>query len=228
MRIGKYRKIFITLEEDNIMTKKRRIALIISALILTITLTGCMPPDTDTPSASTSPGNTPQQSAIQLPTTRPTETPAETPTAAPTDTPATQVPGEMHAEGEYVGRIDNNSIEVIVNGIPAAYRLTEMTIMQMLALTEGQTIGFTYEQNDVGQNVIVRFDDTPQTLTAVFAGQIDPHSIEATTNDGDSVVFQLTGDALTQAAGLKPGDTIVITFTMNDVGQNVASSLAVQ
>ena len=213
------------------MTIKRRAAFITSVLALALitALAGCTPPDT--PPAAASPGSTPTaQSPTEtptVPTDMPTEPLAGTPTAMPTDTPAIQTPGEMHAEGEYVGRIDNNSIEVIVDGTVAAYRLTETTAMQVTALTEGKTIGFVYVQNDAGQNAIIRFDASPQTLIAVYAGQIDPHSIEVTT-DGGPVAFQLTGDALTQAPGLEVGDTIVITFIMNDVGQNVASSLVVQ
>ena len=134
----------------------------------------------------------------------------------------------MHAEGEYVGRIDSRSIEVIVDGTAAAYRLTDTTAMQVPALTEGIIIGFTYEPNDAGQNTIVRFDATPQTLTAVYVGQADAHTIEVTTADGEAITFQLTGDALTQVESLETGDTIEITFTMNDTGQNVADTLIAQ
>jgi hypothetical protein len=148
------------------------------------------------------------------------------PSPVPIISPGAQ-PTEKHAEGIYIGQIDNNTIEVSIDGTPTAFRLNAITQMQISALTDGQFIGFSYSENDAGQKTILRFDETPQTMIAEYAGQMDTHTIEVTTENGP-VAFQLAGEALKQVESLSVGDTIEITYIMNASGQNVASALVVK
>ena len=172
-------------------------------ILMVIMLAGCTwGQDDDNPIVTPSPTPTLAETPVSTSTENPSPSPVPTDTPqASASSPDTQTPNGQHAEGTYVGQIDNNSIEVLIDDTPTAFRLNETTQMQVSALTEGQLIGFTYEENAEGQKTIIRFDETPQTMVAVYAGQMDPHTIEVTTNGGP-VAFQLTGDALTQIDSL--------------------------
>ncbi|MDD5016785.1 MAG: hypothetical protein PHO15_01645 [Eubacteriales bacterium] len=128
-----------------------------------------------------------------------------------------------YTEGEYAGQIDSNSIEVIVDGGAAAFRLTDAISELAGSFQTGDAIVFEYQQNEQGQNIIVSFGE--QTTVVTFEGQMDPHSIEVIKGDGSYDWFQLTGDALEQVSGLDTGDIIKIQYTFNESGQKVANQL---
>jgi len=133
----------------------------------------------------------------------------------------------VHAQGRYVGQIDNNSIEVIMDDTAVAFRLLETVKNQVANLIEGQDVGFVYGENDAGHNVIISFDGVDQTVTATFGGRIDPHTIEVAIN-GYSFAFQLDDDILPQVDTLNIGDEIKISFIVNEHGQNMAEKIEKQ
>ncbi len=204
-------------------TKKNSAIFILLSLLLTVAIAvaGCTSStqqDDATANGTTSPETTSEQ--VQASTNAQSQTSSDD----PSNTPSASDSKTQHKTGEYVGQIDSNSIEVIVNNEPAAYRLTDITKMQISVLTEGQTIGFTYEISDVGQDVIISFDDVEQKMNAAYVGLEDAHTIEVM-RDGTPIFFQLEGDALTQVNSINEGDSVLIVYHMNKYGQNVVTSI---
>lgn len=213
-------------------TKKNSAIFIMLSLLLTVVIAvaGCTSSTQQDNAATNGQDNA---TTNEVETTSPQTTLGETasPSAQsqsssddPSHTPSASDSKTQHKTGEYVGQIDSNSIEIVVDDEPAAYRLTEITKMQVSVLTEGQTIGFTYEVSDVGQDVIISFDDIEQTMNATYVGLADAHTMEVM-RDGTPISFQLKGDALTQVNSIKEGDLVVIVYSMNKYGQNVATSV---
>ena len=130
----------------------------------------------------------------------------------------------VSVQGEYVGQIDNHSIEVLVQGASMAFQLTDENKDQASSYQSGETIGFDYYENGEGQNVIIGFANVQKEMTVTFEGQMDPHSIEVIM-DGNPVAFQLSGDALDQVNDFDTGDIVKIIYTENEYGQLVASEL---
>jgi len=67
------------------------------------------------------------------------------------------IPSEtIEAEGEYVGQIDGSSIEVIIGGIPQAFRYEKEGVKPPVidTLNEGDRIRFEYFENEHGQKII--------------------------------------------------------------------------
>lgn len=67
--------------------------------------------------------------------------------------------------GRYVGRIDNNSIEIKISGVPdemaaQAYRLSDniRDVFDNYQLQEGDPIKVEYQENEYGQKVITAID----------------------------------------------------------------------
>ena len=60
-------------------------------------------------------------------------------------------------EGKYIGKIDNNSVEIEVNNEIGAYRLSDKAkiILQDEDIDEGDIIYFTYEKNEHNQFIIL-------------------------------------------------------------------------
>ena len=131
--------------------------------------------------------------------------------------------GTSYAEGEYVGQIDSNSIEVIVDGAAAAFYLADAAKEQITLYETGDAVAFEYQLDEQGHNIIISFGE--MTTVVTFEGQMDPHSIEVMTEDGAYDWFQLTGDALEQAGSLDTGDIVKIIYSVNESGQKVASQL---
>lgn len=69
------------------------------------------------------------------------------------------VPAFFEKEGVYTGRIDNNFIEIEVEGQPTAYMIPE-DLHWIFAehLNEGDNVIFTYFENEHGQRVIIKID----------------------------------------------------------------------
>jgi len=137
---------------------------------------------------------------------------------------STSMLATTYVEGEYVGLIDNNSIEVKIEDGPQAFQLTDVTKEQISSYKKGDIIGFDYLKNEKGQNVIISFKQEKQFITGDYVGQIDPHSIEVTIEDGP-VTFQLNDAAVNQVGSFKEGDLIKIEYVKNESGQMVANEL---
>lgn len=62
--------------------------------------------------------------------------------------------------GIFIGQIDNNSIEIKINGTAAAFRFTDVskTVFEQLKLKEMDSITVYYFKNSEGQNIIIRLE----------------------------------------------------------------------
>ncbi|OQB24224.1 MAG: Membrane-bound protein LytA precursor [Firmicutes bacterium ADurb.Bin182] len=74
-------------------------------------------------------------------------------------------PATRTTEGEYVGLIDNNFIEIKISGLPeeeayASFMLSEEVRgeFEELKLNSGELVRFEYERPDEGPPVIVRIE----------------------------------------------------------------------
>ena len=59
------------------------------------------------------------------------------------------------AEGNYVGQIDGTSIEIIINGVPTAFRLSEKLLEVIEKLNTNDRVKITYYKNEYGQNILL-------------------------------------------------------------------------
>ncbi|MGX6444402.1 BsuPI-related putative proteinase inhibitor [Neobacillus sp. K501] len=58
--------------------------------------------------------------------------------------------------GEYVGRMDPHSIEIVVDGETTAFQLSEEAIQQITTIKEGSTVSFLYSDDGI-QKTIAKF-----------------------------------------------------------------------
>jgi hypothetical protein len=58
--------------------------------------------------------------------------------------------------GEYIGRMDPHSIEMVVDGETTAYQLSEEAIQQITTIKEGSTVSFLYSDDGI-QKTIAKF-----------------------------------------------------------------------
>ncbi|MGI5849880.1 MAG: protease complex subunit PrcB family protein [Christensenellales bacterium] len=123
---------------------------------------------------------------------------------------------------EYIGLIGSNTIKVLAEDNTMVFRLTETTKELVSAISIGDIIGIDYQQNEQGDNFALGFSQ--KSITAVYQGQMDPHSIEVIKDD-KPLAIQLTGNALQQVGELETGDIIKIIYSENEYGQMVASEL---
>lgn len=129
----------------------------------------------------------------------------------------------------YEGQIDNNSIEVKIDGVPQALRLRDMSRDQLkeLNLQKGDSLKIDMFK-DNGQEVIYSMEKATsipgkkavQSTLADYVGQIDNNSIEVNIEDGP-IAMRLTDLAKEQLASLKlqKGDVIKIETFKDDNGQ---------
>ena len=129
----------------------------------------------------------------------------------------------------YEGQIDNNSIEVKVDGVTQALRLRDMSKDQLKELNPQKGDSLKIDMfKDNGQEVIYSIEKatlTPgkkaiQSTLADYVGQIDNNSIEVNIEDGP-IAMRLTELAKEQLASLKlqKGDVIKIETFKDDNGQ---------
>ncbi|MEW5922223.1 MAG: protease complex subunit PrcB family protein [Bacillota bacterium] len=128
------------------------------------------------------------------------------------------IPQRKEARGTYNGQIDNNFIEISVDGTAGAYMLPE-ALSWVLAemLNSGDSVVFTYMDNEHGQRIILEIDTAERAamlrgVRGVFVGRIDNNSVEIKVggnpaayvpaeqiligqfNDGDKVIFDYYED----------------------------------
>jgi hypothetical protein len=129
-----------------------------------------------------------------------------------------RIPQRQEARGIYNGQIDNNFIEISVDGTAGAYLLPE-DLSWVLAelLNSGDTVVFTYYKNEHGQQVIRELNTAERAamihnVRGIFTGQIDSNSVEivvqgnpaayvpveqiviSVVNEGDKVIFEYYED----------------------------------
>ncbi|WP_462411758.1 BsuPI-related putative proteinase inhibitor [Neobacillus sp. Marseille-QA0830] len=59
--------------------------------------------------------------------------------------------------GTLNGQMDPHTIEVDINGTPAAFQLTEEAIQQLPNYHDGDQVSFCYKENESGQKTIIKF-----------------------------------------------------------------------
>lgn len=60
-----------------------------------------------------------------------------------------------------------------------------------------------------------------------YNGQIDPHSIEVTTEDGEIEVYQLSDDVREKFSDIEEGTLLEVKYTLNEIGQKVIESFEI-
>ena len=58
------------------------------------------------------------------------------------------------AQGRLNGRIDGNSVEIEVDGVPMAYRTEELIKGDLASIEDGAEVVFTYYENAHGQRML--------------------------------------------------------------------------
>lgn len=58
------------------------------------------------------------------------------------------------AQGRLNGRIDGNSVEIEVDGVPMAYRTEELIKGDLASIEDGEEVVFTYYENAHGQRML--------------------------------------------------------------------------
>ncbi|MDQ2086465.1 hypothetical protein RBH29_08490 [Herbivorax sp. ANBcel31] len=131
------------------------------------------------------------------------------------------------APAEYVGQIDNNSIEVIINKTHQSLRIEKVhNQFHNLNLDMGDTIIAKYYTNEHGQNIILEISNLTEdkntiTAPAEYVGQIDNNSIEVIINKThQSLRIEKVHDQF-HNLNLDMGDTIIAKYYTNEHGQNI-------
>ena len=77
---------------------------------------------------------------------------------------------EITVSGTYVGLIDNNSFEVIVDSVPTAFRHTDSpSFIENANINEGDSVTIVYTQNEYGQNIALSITlETEKSLSNLF------------------------------------------------------------
>lgn len=126
-------------------------------------------------------------------------------------------------EGVYLGQLDNNSIEIEINGDARTFILTEETKDDIDNLKENSEVKFTYYLNEKNQLVlneinkkeIVKKDETK--VQGQYVGQIDNFSIEVMVN-GEPKAF-INYDMGRLIKDISEGDKVSITYLQNENSQ---------
>lgn len=127
-------------------------------------------------------------------------------------------------EGVYIGQIDNNSIEVRIDGEPDAYRLTDQSRDRVTSLENGDKIQFDYYKNQHGQKVIVSFQKEKQFIEGEFYKKIGPYTVGIVI-DKKPVLFKLNDAAKTQLKNFKEGDKVRIEYSKDKLDQWIANEI---
>jgi hypothetical protein len=129
-------------------------------------------------------------------------------------------------KGIYVGQIDNNSIEIEVEGKPTAFRLSE-NVSVKIQESEPQTgveVEFLYEENEHGQLVITELLWTKAEKEGTYVGQIDNNSVEIEIN-GKATAYRLSEEVKASIEDLNSGAKVKFTYFKNKNGQLVITSI---
>lgn len=92
--------------------------------------------------------NQPAQNQTQQPAQKPTHSQEQPPTSSATPSKPAETPklAVKEGTGEYTGMIDGNSVEIIVNGEPMAFRLTEGSKPMVEKLKRKARVSFHYTE----------------------------------------------------------------------------------
>lgn len=141
----------------------------------------------------------------------------------------------IQTEGQFVGRIDNNSFEVKVGGETLALR-DEGELQDIIGkLQEGTSVNITYYQNEHGQLIVTQLlkletagekNDGQALIQAEgeYAGQIDGTSVEIKVK-GEAGAYRHEGKLQDTVEKLKSGDAVTIRYHRNEHGQMILTSI---
>lgn len=135
---------------------------------------------------------------------------------------------EIETKGKYIGLIDNNSVEIEVDGEPMAFRLSE-DIKEELANTSGNEnteVNIKYEVTDENQKLLTSLDFVKEVIKGKYIGQIDNNSVEIEV-DGEIGAYRLSEDVKTYMENnqIEDGSTIEFTTIVNEYDQLVITSI---
>jgi len=164
---------------------------------------------------------------------------------APDSSPGVEKPDSIQeVTGIYVGRIDNHSVEIIVNGEEQAFRLSDelRATFDDLGLEEGQQVKITYYQNEHRQLILeelVPAEDanpapavgSPRSLTGKgeYVGKIDNNSIEIRV-EGRAQAFWVAEELKNSPvyAALTEGSDIEFTYYLGEYQRAVITDIKVR
>lgn len=142
--------------------------------------------------------------------------------------------GVMEGDGIYVGQADSNFIEIIVEGHPQEFMISEdikdyfdVNSYSYKDLRENDEVHFTYREDEsTGNSVIIgiyKNNDINKGENAIigkYIGQIDSNSIEVEVNDVIGA-YRLSEEAKTILLNgtIKDGDSVYIEYETNEYGQ---------
>lgn len=134
------------------------------------------------------------------------------------------------AYGTYVGRIDNNSVEVIVNKKATALFLSDnlKKNFNLNNFKKGNKVQIFYYRNTKGQLVLNRIYKIPTETSAsgYYVGQIDNNSIEVKINNKPTAMY--FSDSVKKSfnnKNFKKGGKVDVTYYKNDKGQLILTSI---
>lgn len=139
----------------------------------------------------------------------------------------------LTSSGQFVGKIDSQSVEIKTAEGVATYQLSEEVTSVMDHVKTDTSITFDHYVNENGQNVLVSVTVNEEEKTAegktqkeewVFVGLIDGHSAEFK-RGGEFVVAQYNGDGLDVLNQLNENDTVNVEYENNENGQPVIITL---
>ena len=121
----------------------------------------------------------------------------------------------ISAEGKYTGRIDDSSIEIMVDGKPGDFRFDEKLKSEIEKLSSDDTVSIEYYENEKGQLILEKLEAVVEDndmqghmkyldVTGVYVGQIDGHSIEIIIDSG----FDIEGSGSSRAFSLLYKDSM--------------------
>lgn len=131
--------------------------------------------------------------------------------------------------GTYVGQVDNNFIEIQVDGKPMTFMLTEETRKSIEEINENDEIDFVYYKNEHGQYVLTSIikkdvdEDAVKTDTGIYVGQLDNFSIEIQIEETSKVFINYEMDKLLK--DIEQGDRVEVKYSKNEHGQLDLKSL---
>lgn len=121
-------------------------------------------------------------------------------------------PEVLSEEGNLIGRIDNRSVEIEVNGETRAFGLSDA--LREVDFTEGP-ISFKYYVDENGSSIITEADWTKdeggavQTAEGIFNGLADSHTVEIEVEGQPRSYGLAEGISFN---GIKDGETVFIAY----------------
>jgi len=134
--------------------KKFKSYAILLAILLTIFALSACSPDSD---------NQPNNSEIQNPVADPDNTNGDNPIdKEPVDENENNSPETIEKTGTYVGLIDNNSCEIIIDENPMAFRLSEDIKSTVNDFEPNSKVKITYYENEYEQLILTEIEKTEE------------------------------------------------------------------